>query len=462
MRIPTRFLGTLAAAVALQACIITPAIPAPEGTKVERIGGKFRALAVTSSHACGLEPAGTLMCWGENGAGELGTTTADMSTTDPVKAAAPRLATVAVGYRMTCGLTPDRELFCWGLLADWLAERNGPEPLPLGGDLRFTSIAPGNMYVCGVATDGTAWCWGFDRQGALGRESRSSRALGQVASSERFVQIATGVDDTSDPHTCAVTTSRGVVCWGANGHGETGGEDRTESVGWRDQLPRAVRMPVPVKSVAVGGHQTCALSTEGEAWCWGDNMHGALGVASVPDRCGHFNYGDTRFDVRCARAPVRVDTDKRFTKLAMGRFHTCGLTETGEVWCWGSGRTGTVTEETARRVAVPRLAPKPKAKAARYVALAAGAERTCAATDGDETVCWRYVTRTVGDVADFRDTSAIFLRQAAVVLIFAVLGAWWGSKTGSLGGGLAAGLIVGIIAASLMLAYQALRALGNL
>ena len=45
-----------------------------------------------------------------------------------------------------------------------------------------------------------------------------------------------------------------------------------------------------------------------------------------------------------------------FSALAMGERHSCGLTSTGEVWCWGEGNNGQlgngarVNESTAVQV----------------------------------------------------------------------------------------------------------------
>ena len=36
--------------------------------------------------------------------------------------------------------------------------------------------------------------------------------------------------------------------------------------------------------LAVGGSHTCGLTTEGDVYCWGDNLDGQLGDGSTTDR----------------------------------------------------------------------------------------------------------------------------------------------------------------------------------
>lgn len=348
------------------------------------------------------------------------------------------------------------------MLSPSLYQTSGPEPRSLGGELRFGQVAPGYSFVCAVGTDHTAWCWGYGGSTALGNDLGTSLVPSQVATNERFIQIAAPPDGTSAPHVCGVTLNGKVICWGANRHGETSGPDDTDRLGWRDQLPREVPLPVPAMQVAVGGHQSCALDRGGAAWCWGDGMDGALGVPDPPDACGTVTYSDRRLTIACARIPVRVVTDQRFTTLAMGRFHSCGLTARGEIWCWGSGRTGTLPEGAAARLSVPRRSPRPSNNHARYTSLSAGEERTCATTNDGEVVCWRYFTPTLGDIEFANWTTGFFLKQVAIFLLFTFLGERWFRRRGRHEGARAMGMVVGLLAVGGALVLEVWIALSSI
>lgn len=72
-------------------------------------------------------------------------------------------------------------------------------------------------------------------------------------------------------HGCANTTS-GLLCWGANEHGQLGD-------GTRERRTSPVRaLPRPARTAAAGDAHTCADES-----CWGANGAGQLGVAAGAD-----------------------------------------------------------------------------------------------------------------------------------------------------------------------------------
>ena len=150
------------------------------------------------------------------------------------------------------------------------------------GDMEwsFSQITSNNLHTCALTTTGQAYCWGINRYGQLGNnsttDSRIPAAVQMPAGVARFQSIAAGYY-----HTCTLTTEGKAYCWGQGGYGQLGNNSTTNS-----STPVAVQMPAGVarfQSIAAGYYHTCALTTEGKAYCWGQGGSGQLGNNSTAD-----------------------------------------------------------------------------------------------------------------------------------------------------------------------------------
>jgi alpha-tubulin suppressor-like RCC1 family protein len=182
-------------------------------------------------------------------------------------------ATVSVGGRHTCGVTTDGFAYCWGSNGyGELGEGDTtfqPSPVAVAGGLRFASVSAGMIHSCGLTTSGTVYCWGFNADGQLGDSTTDDRLSPvPVAGGHTFTSVSAG-----SYHTCAVTTGGDAYCWGDDELGQLG--DGTN--GTQREAPVLVLGALTFASVTAGYAQTCGLTTDHVAYCWGSGGSGQLG-----------------------------------------------------------------------------------------------------------------------------------------------------------------------------------------
>ena len=204
------------------------------------------------------------------------------------------------------------------------------------GDMEwsFSQIASGNAHTCALTTTGQAYCWGINQYGQLGNNSTTGSRIPvavQMPAGVSFQSIAAGII-----HTCALTTEGKAYCWGQGGSGRLGNNSATNS-----STPVAVQMPAGVsfQSIAASYYHTCALTTTGQAYCWGLNSQGQLGNNSTTG----------------SRIPVAVQMPAgvSFQSITANGSHTCALTAGGKAYCWGYGSSGQLGNNSATNSPIP-------------------------------------------------------------------------------------------------------------
>ena len=246
-----------------------------------RVGGShtFRAVAIGTTHSCGLTTNGEVLCWGRNLYGQLGDgSTQDRSTPVRVESTV-RFVSLTVGWNHSCALDAVGQAYCWGQNASGQLGDGTTivraVPTPVAGGGLFRAIAAGGSHTCALSTVGQAYCWGRNMAGQLGTDDgRDHPVPTKVSSAQVYTDITAG-----GVHSCALTATGEADCWGRNSYGQVGDGSTTDR-----PVPVKVHGGVSFVAIHASGAHTCGTSTGGTAYCWGNNSDGQLGDGSTNDR----------------------------------------------------------------------------------------------------------------------------------------------------------------------------------
>ncbi len=298
---------------------------------VSGLSAGVTAIAVGAEHGCATAAGGAAKCWGYNKEGQLGNgTTVTPLVPVPVSGLSSAAAGVGAGLEHSCAVTNAGAVKCWGAnsrgqLGDsTTTDRHTPVNVAgLGSGV--TSVAAGWSHTCALTKAGAAKCWGSNDRGELGSGTGFSKVPVDV------VGLSSGVSDIAlgDRHTCAVTVGGVVKCWGRNFEGQLGDgtkENRATPV-------KTAALSSGAVAVAAGSEHGCAVTSGGGVKCWGKNTHGQLGDGTQTDRL----------------IPVSVSGLKSgVIAITAGAAHTCALTSTGSVMCWGSNWRGQLGDDSLK------------------------------------------------------------------------------------------------------------------
>ena len=180
---------------------------------------------------------------------------------------------------------------------------------------RFKSVSVSLGRICAIRLDDTLMCWGW---------SRGSNH--QVPEGEFHSISASGYD-----YACGLRKDQQIVCWGDFTKSSPG----TTNEGFQ--------------SVSAGPRHSCAVGTDGTAYCWGQGS-----------------------GFRAGRTDSIMPPDGVFQSVTAGRWHSCGLRPDGTVQCWGQDWGGSVSAALQER----------------FQSISAGDGNTCGVKIDGEILCW--------------------------------------------------------------------------
>lgn len=288
---------------------------------------RIHSVSAASSYTAAVSHTGSVYTWGNGGDGRLGhgNTSHEHTPKHVSSLIGTFIIAVATGNAHCIATTIEGAVFAWGRshygqcgLGAFRTTHSTPtemNAMPRG--CKIAHAAAGRDHSLVVTNTGSVYAFGRGHTGQLGcgpdvkklhTPNRVKRLHQQYAK-----RVATG-----SYHSIALCEPGKVYTWGSNSFGELG-------LGWCNagimSIPTQVYSlrAVTVRDINASDALSCAISTNGELFMWGDT--------ALTGRTGEAN----------TTAPIRVHTlaGENIAGIAIGDAHAIATAKNGHIFIWG-------------------------------------------------------------------------------------------------------------------------------
>lgn len=278
-------------------------------------------------------------------------------------AVAAQVVDVGVSGRAGCAVRDDGALYCFGYGSAFDKDLDGKlHRLPA---VTAKKVAVSDSHVCIVDPKGDVLCAGA---GAAIEVLPGARV--PIADdipdpdAEKWRKVPNVADatavETGPHHTCALTKSGDVFCWGSGHYGRLGPANK-------DEKPAKVPDLGTVQELSVHQDTTCVLAADKKVRCFGQTWHQAGRQADEQRKPGDVvtlaappavsmaagGFGacallEDGLHAVCAGSAEKVKLPEKAKQIVGGGPSLCVLGESGKLWCTGEAqsllaRTGELT-----------------------------------------------------------------------------------------------------------------------
>jgi alpha-tubulin suppressor-like RCC1 family protein len=280
-----------------------------------------------------------LQCWGGlNHHGELGLGHKNTVKVPGWVQGIHDVRKVVLAGDRTCAVVASGELFCWGLTIPFDHRAQVPDavrPARVTGLTDIVDVAIGDAHACALDNGGQVHCWGRNASGQLG--------LGSISLGNHGPGKVPGLTDVAG----ILADGDFNVAWTRNGELYLWGQSfGSNLLAW---APRKVRTLSGVRRAWLFGGHTCALVTGGKVRCFIGKTLAAFEAGKQHDFARALAAAWAQAKPGAARPIKRgplVFPDgrglSRVVDVVLFRIDASAVTESGEVFSWGSADMGTV------------------------------------------------------------------------------------------------------------------------
>lgn len=190
-------------------------------------------------------------------------------------------------------------------------------------------VENGSQHTCALTTGKRVYCWGKSNYYQTGLNTKTAVFLPTLVT---VGSAATDVEfmNAGYEQSCAITTGGALYCWGQGGHSIYGGGSLGNGSSANNPTPALVSgMTSGVTDVSTGYNNSCAIK-DGAVYCWGTGQNYILGK----------NPGTIKLDNALVPVPLPAPLDSGVEKISLRWSHACAIKTGGVAYCWGANTQG--------------------------------------------------------------------------------------------------------------------------
>ncbi|XP_068482265.1 ultraviolet-B receptor UVR8 isoform X2 [Phaseolus vulgaris] len=246
------------------------------------------------------------------------------------------------------------------------------EPLRVfGEEKKIMQISAGYNHSCAITVDGELYMWGKNTSGQLGFGKRAPNIVPLPTKVEYLDGINIKMAALGSEHTLAISDGGEAFSWGMGESGRLGHGHESSILGFfkssSEYTPRLIKdlEGIKVKYVAAGLLNSACTDENGSVLVFGERRIENLHLKGTSD----------------ATRPSLVSELPYSKEVACGGYHTCILTNSGELYTWGSNENGCLGIGSSDVVHLPEKVQGPFLKSS-VSQVSCGWKHTAAISEG--------------------------------------------------------------------------------
>ncbi len=327
---------------------------------------KIKNCSVGTDQSFAIDNIGGLWAWGKNSCGQLGDGTKEDKYAPMQIKPETKFSIVSSGDKHTLAIDIEGNLWAWGnndygQLGDG-SQISRPFPIKIMDGVKFKSVAGKYIHSLAIDVEGNLWAWGCNYSGQIGDGTTKAKFVPvQIKSGTKFKMIS------AEDYSLAIDELGNLWGWGGYIF-----SDLVEGTNKDVLSPIQIMTGTIFKFISAGRNYFLAIDVGGHLIGYGSDIYGQLGSGftfnskfkvvsagynssfAIDEGGNLWAWGNNPSSMESCymwtsqsnNTPTIINSKTKFNYVAVGERHVMGISESGNLWAWGSNCDGRLGIDT--------------------------------------------------------------------------------------------------------------------